>query len=294
MPKDDITTHYVIGDVHGHADRLDALLERIYCEAGTEDLRSAGVELIFVGDLIDKGPEPATVLCRVRRLVEVGQARMVIGNHELNWLIDCHGGEGNTGAFLEATCQRSERDDLVYGFAGNHRKLQDYWQWLGQQPILIDEPHLRVVHACWHPPSVDDLERERITTADEVARTAYQQAYSRAHIAMDRLIAGCQHRRKARPCPGEFATRRERVHWWPTGDRSPATVDLQPVAPEDGVVYPAGVPPVFFGHYALSGAPAPLASNQLCLDYGVAYGGPLVAYRHDKGAALSTDRLLLS
>ena len=48
------------------------------------------------------------------------------------------------------------------------------------------------------------------------------------------------------------------------------------------------------GESTSSYSPAPLASNQLCLDYGVAYGGALVAYRHDKGAALSTDRLLLS
>lgn len=34
MPKDHITTHYVIGDVHGHADWLDKMLAPIYCERG--------------------------------------------------------------------------------------------------------------------------------------------------------------------------------------------------------------------------------------------------------------------
>jgi hypothetical protein len=48
--------------------------------------------------------------------------------------------------------------------------------------------------------------------------------------------------------------------------------------------YPAGAPPVFFGHYWLDApAPAPLAPNVVCLDYSVAKGGFLCAYRWEEG-----------
>jgi len=61
----------VIGDIHGCADTLDALLARI------PDDRP----IFFVGDLIDRGPASRQV---IDRLIERG-ARGVCGNHEL-WM----------------------------------------------------------------------------------------------------------------------------------------------------------------------------------------------------------------
>lgn len=62
---------YVVGDVHGCIDRLDALLARI--DPGADDL------LVFVGDLVRKGPDSAAVLERVR---ERENAYSVLGNNE--------------------------------------------------------------------------------------------------------------------------------------------------------------------------------------------------------------------
>ena len=39
---------------------------------------------IFVGDLIDRGPEQLGTLKLVRDMVEMGNARVVMGNHEFN------------------------------------------------------------------------------------------------------------------------------------------------------------------------------------------------------------------
>jgi serine/threonine protein phosphatase 1 len=60
--------HYVIGDVHGHYDMLMRLLEKLPPEA----------EPIFVGDLIDRGPQSAEVVAFVRE----NGCRCVMGNHE--------------------------------------------------------------------------------------------------------------------------------------------------------------------------------------------------------------------
>ncbi len=65
----------VIGDVHGCLRELDLLLEKVGFRQGSD-------RLIFVGDLINKGPNSLGVLQRVFEL----KAEVVIGNHELAML----------------------------------------------------------------------------------------------------------------------------------------------------------------------------------------------------------------
>lgn len=65
----------VIGDVHGCLDELVELLKIVDYEAGSD-------RLIFLGDLIDRGPSPAGVV----RLVRSIKAECVLGNHEEKYL----------------------------------------------------------------------------------------------------------------------------------------------------------------------------------------------------------------
>lgn len=62
----------VIGDVHGCDNLLDALLQQLECEA--RDL-----PLVFVGDLIDRGPQSARVASRVMVMKNTITLK---GNHE--------------------------------------------------------------------------------------------------------------------------------------------------------------------------------------------------------------------
>jgi len=48
--------------------------------------------------------------------------------------------------------------------------------------------------------------------------------------------------------------------------------------------------PVFVGHYWLKGDPDILSERVACVDYSVAKGGKLVAYRWDGETALSKDK----
>ena len=72
---------YAIGDVHGRLDLLDDLLSRI--EADLERRPRAQTLLIFLGDLIDRGPASAEVVERVRTYRRDGVRTVFLsGNHE--------------------------------------------------------------------------------------------------------------------------------------------------------------------------------------------------------------------
>jgi serine/threonine protein phosphatase 1 len=72
---------YAIGDVHGRADLLDALLGQI--ERDMAEQPSAQTLIIFLGDLIDRGPDSAAVLQRVRTYRRPGvRVISLCGNHE--------------------------------------------------------------------------------------------------------------------------------------------------------------------------------------------------------------------
>jgi hypothetical protein len=67
----------VVGDVHGCLEELDELLRLVQLRAGFD-------RLVFVGDLLDRGPDSVGVLRRAREL----GASSVLGNHEskhLRW-----------------------------------------------------------------------------------------------------------------------------------------------------------------------------------------------------------------
>ncbi|MFD3717738.1 polynucleotide kinase-phosphatase [Streptomyces sp. NPDC058674] len=69
----------IIGDVHGCASELETLLAKLGYEDGVHpDGRTA----VFVGDLVDRGPDSPGVLRRVMGMVASGAALCVPGNHE--------------------------------------------------------------------------------------------------------------------------------------------------------------------------------------------------------------------
>jgi hypothetical protein len=74
----------VIGDVHGHADRLRTLLARLGYEQRQGVWGHRERTAVFVGDLIDRGPGQLDTLRLVRAMVEAGTAQIVLGNHEFN------------------------------------------------------------------------------------------------------------------------------------------------------------------------------------------------------------------
>ncbi|WP_328886466.1 polynucleotide kinase-phosphatase [Streptomyces sp. NBC_00316] len=69
----------IIGDIHGCSSELESLLGKLgYVDGAHPEGRTA----VFVGDLVDRGPDSPGVLRRVMSMVTAGHALCVPGNHE--------------------------------------------------------------------------------------------------------------------------------------------------------------------------------------------------------------------
>ncbi|RYG87867.1 MAG: serine/threonine protein phosphatase [Alphaproteobacteria bacterium] len=77
---------YAVGDIHGRLDLLETLLQQIDADdAGRSPARTM---LLFLGDLMDRGPQSAQVVERLRRLKNAGaNIRLLLGNHEEVFLL---------------------------------------------------------------------------------------------------------------------------------------------------------------------------------------------------------------
>lgn len=72
---------YAVGDIHGRLDLLEALLEKIHADMERRGPRET--LLVFVGDLIDRGPSSAEVVERLRTYRHDGvRPIFLLGNHE--------------------------------------------------------------------------------------------------------------------------------------------------------------------------------------------------------------------
>ena len=75
----------IIGDVHGCLIELDELLDQLGWgppDSGGARTHSQGRSAIFLGDLVDRGPDVPGVLRRAIAMVEAGSALAVPGNHD--------------------------------------------------------------------------------------------------------------------------------------------------------------------------------------------------------------------
>lgn len=142
----------IIGDVHGEIDALVALLARLGCDAerGTVERK-----IVFVGDLVDRGPDSGQVIQIVQRLVEAGNAQVVLGNHELNILLE-HEKEGN-GWIMGHTDRWWSKGQHI-PFASRSVEAEERERivaFLRSLPVALESSKLRIVHAAWEPEAIE-------------------------------------------------------------------------------------------------------------------------------------------
>jgi hypothetical protein len=141
----------VVGDIHGQIDALDDLLRRLnYAPDGEHP---DGRRLVFVGDLVDRGPDSVAVVERVMQMVREGRAQCVLGNHELNILRESKKDDNN---WFFGEPQRPINGQRIAS-ADERAAIQAF---LNGLPVALERDDLRVVHACWHRESIDRLHGE--------------------------------------------------------------------------------------------------------------------------------------
>lgn len=308
-----ITGYDIIGDVHGCAHALEALLNKLGYEYRNGVYRHPSRQAVFVGDIIDRGPRIREALRIVRNMVEAGSAQMVMGNHEYNALGYCtRARPGSPHTYLREHTPRHNRTiaQTLEQFEKHPAEFRDHLDWFLTLPLFLELPGFRVVHACW----------------DDELIQAYKKRYGRATIDMDFLhdssvpgsFAGRVMDRLLRgtdlPLPdgvtikgGDgYIRQRFRTRFWARSPRTYADVVFQPDALPEQLAnrelsaeerskllcYPESAPPVFVGHYWLSGEPKLLRHNVACLDYSAVKYGALVAYRFDGEAELDASKFV--
>jgi len=123
----------VVGDVHGCLDELDELLR-------LAEVAPARDRLIFLGDLLDRGPDGAGVVRRVREL----GAQCVVGNHD-----DKHLRYAGHLAGHRADPRFVVPMKPLHGAAAAHHAALtgDDLRWLGALPVELEVDGWLLVHA---------------------------------------------------------------------------------------------------------------------------------------------------
>ncbi len=216
----------VVADVHGEAEALKNLMEHLgYAPDGRH---SAGRRLVFLGDLVDRGPDSPAVLRLVSELVFAGRAQCVLGNHELNLMLGDrkHGNAWFFGESEEALDRSGRLAPMVAADERTRALALGLFAWL---PLVLERPDLRVVHACWRPEVVQLARTQRNTLRlYEHHRTRLQAlaAWQKVHDETDRgllmqnnnpvkvLTSGLEQRSAAPYEAGGKVRNEERVEWW--------------------------------------------------------------------------------
>lgn len=301
----------IIGDIHGCCLPLKKLLERMGYAPVEGVYQHPERIAIFVGDLIDRGPQIRETVELIYRMHQAGKAMVVLGNHEynavryqrqtLNFL------QGDPESGLPERLQKLMKETLNQ-FRAYPQEWQLYTDWFARLPLFIETSRFRVVHACW----------------DDNLITAYRQRYPLQGVTpefveaskvegslesrtVDRLTRGTN-----MPLPDGmqlqsqdgFVRRFFRTKFWAASPKTYGDVVFQPDPlpyelagspiqsshQERLLQYDTSAPPVFFGHYWLKGRPKPLQRNVVCLDYSAVNFGRLTAYRFDGEADLDENR----
>lgn len=298
----------LIGDIHGHADELHALLKELGYSQENGCYRSDNRKVIFLGDFIDRGPHQRRVVNLVRPMIDSGTAYAVMGNHEFNAISYFTPRVG--GDYLRRRYDKNTGQHQAF-LAEYENKPSDWAEtidWFKTLPLWLDLDGLRIVHACWDQVAIDrilEIQNGSNLLGDELLHASAEPS-NWQYDAVENLLKG---KEISLPDGVDFADkdgnrRREiRVRWW----ESSSTYREAFLGPESARTYIPDIPiegdhifdyyaeeePVFLGHYWLEGEPTPLAANIACLDYGVANEhGKLVAYRWDGETVIDTSKFV--
>lgn len=296
----------IIGDIHGQAERLINLLIKLGYNFTEQGWQHSQYKAIFVGDLIDRGPDQLKTLSIVKQMVDNNNAMVVMGNHEFNAIGWATPHSIKTDNFLRPHTERNFKQHKIFldAFEQNADLYQFWINWFKQLPIFIEIEGIRIIHACWDNTLIQQL-HPYIDNKHRLLSCAWEYAFNNTHILysiIETLLKG----KEIELPPGvsyqdkDGITRNStRIKWWLKEATSLNQLymmtqeQLSKIPKQQIPEFYQGYndpQPLFIGHYWLTGQPARLTQIIACVDYSAAVeNGKLVAYRWS-GESILSDR----
>lgn len=156
-----------IGDIHGHADKLEILLLTLGYVKKNGAYTHPERKVLFVGDYIDRGPKIRETLQIVRAMVESGSAIALMGNHEYNAL--CFHFKDSGGGHLRKHSIKNVLQHIrtLEQFQNRQKEYEEYLEWFKTLPLYYETDKFRAVHACWDEQNIaflrGNLVNDRLT-----------------------------------------------------------------------------------------------------------------------------------
>jgi len=300
-----------IGDIHGHADKLRELLEKMGYTEKEDGYSHPTRKAFFLGDYIDRGPKILDTLSIVRRMSESGHAMAIMGNHEYNALM-FHYPEKEGGHLRKHLIKNIiQHYETLRQFQNKQEEYEDYLDWFLKLPLFYETEQFRAVHACWDNGHIAFL-RSRLENSCLYDELIYEAVVvdSAIFIAIEDTLKG----KELHMPDGMHFTDKEghhrheyRIKWWEDIEKATyKSISIEDIKhlPEtpiqahlmgNGTHYGEQEKPVFFGHYWLkyNNHPTFFRDNICCLDFSVAKHGHLGAYRFDGEQKLDIQKLIL-
>lgn len=298
----------LIGDIHGHADNLEELLLKLGYAKNNGAYAHPKRKVLFVGDYIDRGPKIRETLEIVKAMVDTENAIALMGNHEYNAL--CFHFLEAAGGHLRKHLIKNivQHYETLKQFQNRQDEYEEYLEWFKTLPLYYEADSFKAVHACWDNKNIAYLRKtlvdDRLT--DELIYESVKKGSALSEV-IDQTLKG-----KEMKMPDELfftdkdGTKRTeiRIKWWEDPSKMTyKSISVEPIdnLPEQPIelselksldFYSESDKKVFFGHYWLKGEPSLYKKNICCLDYSVAKGGKLVAYRLNEETMLDSRNLI--
>lgn len=132
----------IIGDIHGCYDELLSLLEKLgYNIQPTTITPPPGRKVLFLGDLVDRGPKTPEVLDLVMRMIESDVALCIPGNHDVRLV------RALQGKNIKPTYGLLESLEQLKSHSSEQRKNYAYFLDGLVSHYILDDGNLVVAHA---------------------------------------------------------------------------------------------------------------------------------------------------
>lgn len=304
-----------IGDIHGHAEALEKLLLKLGYFKVHGVYMHQNRQAFFVGDFIDRGPQVLETLEIVKGMVDAGSALAVMGNHEHNFIQLHTRSAEDPEAWARPPKKRAQAKTTFEAFKGKENLLQEYIKWFKALPIYFESDEFRVVHAQWDQRSIEKIKKycysDNGCECHGILKEDYfAQTNGEVHDAIEILLKGYELKL---PNGVKFQDKYDkelwrdemRVLWWKRGNELsnqdvadhglnlPLEFGSQKYTHDAYQEYDENEIPVFIGHYWLGEKMLGLRQmNICCLDFSIAKGGILVAYRYDGEKELDSKKFI--